>query len=205
MLYGRNGVGKTFLLNILCFHTCESEQQYRHRWRDAELCVEQLEAYWDKEADVVYDDLLQVIMGSKKDAAATAAPRQLNASLTSSSPSTAPAAAPSSSFSSSSSLPAPHVRGGRDEEALPNLWAQDEHLARWSQASWLPSGSGGRPSGGAAGSANPTELRDNADSRQPANLQAAILPVWWLNCRRQAAESCREVWWLRWRSGRVRC
>ena len=187
-LFGRTGVGKSFLLNILCFLTCESPEAYRQRWRDAELRTSALEAYWDEEADTVCADLLGVIQvttsGSPPvpvsgvaahrlprlslDAAQAAAGQVASPSATAlaaHSSSAAAASLPSAAVSSSS---APAGRGPRprDGAALPlaNPWEKDEKLSSWSQASWLPAD----PAAAVAPAAQDGE--DEAAGQRPAQL-----------------------------------
>jgi hypothetical protein len=194
VLCGRNGVGKTFLLNILCFLTCESEQEYRQRWLDTELRVSQLEAYWDQEADVVCADLLRVCQEStvsprQRAATATAADHPAALSLAGSqrsgggvpsallsAPTSAPLLSdrsastslwtPASGASSSSSSHA-SVRGAHAKSLpeLPDLWEGDRELSSWSRASWLQA-----DAAAAAGTTGLSDEDDRRDRRQPSQL-----------------------------------
>ena len=152
VIVGRNGVGKTFVLNILCSITVEADLAYTERWKKAgaEIVFAELEAYWDRERDIVVADLLQAIKYGRSPKQTTArsngpAPNPLSlhgngdmpgVPLTSTSTS---ASAPVPSSSAPSSSPAHHR--STTPMSLTELWkvagVQDgERLSRWSRASW---------------------------------------------------------------------
>ena len=152
VVVGRNGVGKTFVLNILCSITVEADLAYTERWKNAgdELAFVELEAYWDRERDIVVADLLQAIQYSRSPQRALvrangAAPSPLsldgNGDTTGVAPTSTSTSTPVPFPSPSAVLSSPANHHSGAEMSLAQLWKviglkDGEQLSRWSSATW---------------------------------------------------------------------
>ena len=164
VVVGRNGVGKTFVLNILCSITVETDLAYRERWKEVgEIAFIKLEAYWDRERDIVVADLLQAIQHGRSPQQATARSGAAGPIALSLDGDAGSSGAPRTSISTSAPVHKPSSSASTTLMPLTDLWELvglqgGGELSRWSRASWQFAG-GGRGER-AAGHDLPSQLGD---------------------------------------------